>query len=184
MRDAGRVRIGDQTLWTAGKPGSWRDVLSDAKTTDGDPFDDEGEEAAGRCGAPTRSGSDKKPLERPLASSRLILDKDRSAGQGNAAASREGAMRWTMRIRVRRQELTMDAMMIRADVDQLALARDHRGRTFASARTICARCLVDAQCRRWLEAADQGAAAPSFCPNAPLFSRFRVNLDSQPEAAG
>lgn len=81
-------------------------------------------------------------------------------------------MKWSMRLRVARQAGLMDAMMERTDVDQLALTREKRGKSFASARRTCLDCRHDRDCAHWLRTAPQGAGVPGFCSNAALFARF------------
>ena len=83
-------------------------------------------------------------------------------------------MKWSMRLRVARQAGLMDSMARRTQVDQLALARENRGRTFADARRDCLECRRDSECARWLHTAPPGARPPEFCPNANLFARFRA----------
>jgi hypothetical protein len=82
-------------------------------------------------------------------------------------------MKWSMRLRVARQAGLMDAMMERSDVDQLALMRENRGKSFASARRTCLDCRRDRDCAHWLHSAPPAEAAPGFCSNMALFARFR-----------
>jgi hypothetical protein len=86
-------------------------------------------------------------------------------------------MKWSMRLRVARQAGMMDSMLRRTQVDQLALARENRGRTFAAARRDCLECRHDGECARWLRTAPPGAEPPEFCPNAVVFSRFLQEAD-------
>lgn len=91
-------------------------------------------------------------------------------------------MKWSMRLRVVRQAGMMDGMLQRTQVDQLALARENRGRTFAAARRDCLECRHDGECARWLRTAPPGAAPPEFCPNAFVFSRLRADGEAHRQA--
>ncbi len=74
--------------------------------------------------------------------------------------------------RVARQARLMDRMMARLAVDQIALARHERGRTFAAARRRCIPCPHTTRCAEWLDGAPDAGAVPEFCRNGALFTRF------------
>jgi hypothetical protein len=63
----------------------------------------------------------------------------------------------------------MHEMMDRLDVDAGRLVRLDQGEAYAEARIRCLDCRETETCLRWLEAFDDFAGRPEFCPNIELF---------------
>ncbi len=80
---------------------------------------------------------------------------------------------------LRRAEL-MDRMMQCIGVEPARAARIDKGMAWYEARSRCIACLLDRQCRSWIES--QGVKAPAppgFCANAEFFRQAKQPTKAQ-----
>jgi len=66
----------------------------------------------------------------------------------------------------------MDWPMCRR-VERQAFVRERQGETYLEARAACLRCPDVNTCLNWLDGLHNPMAMPDFCPNLPLFLRFK-----------
>lgn len=78
-------------------------------------------------------------------------------------------MERTRFFRVERRARRMHDVMVRLDVDPVALVRMRGGDAYAEARGRCMFCGTSDKCLRWLDQADRSATRPDFCPNLSMF---------------
>jgi hypothetical protein len=84
---------------------------------------------------------------------------------------------WPLTDRVWRQFAQLDVVLDRLKIDPVLAARKSGGTAMANARNTCLACVLQRECRQWLESGRDAAAILDFCPNAGFFRACRRTRD-------
>jgi hypothetical protein len=85
--------------------------------------------------------------------------------------------RWPQTDRVWRQFAQLDVVLERLEIYPVHAARKSGGTAMANVRNVCLACVLQRECRQWLENGRDADAILDFCPNAGFFRECRRPRD-------